>query len=98
MPTLWKRFALHCMRDTDSGLWPFHRRKRTVDRVDRERPGILPLHNHHRRADAVARRVELPTTWERIGGPAGLALELVDLLVHLCFVCDARSLQRLLDD
>src|SRR5512143_816249 len=97
-PAFVTQFPMHRVRDTASALWPFRRRKRTVNRIDREWPAVLPLHDHHRRANAVARRVELHAARERIGGLTGLEIELVDLLIHLNLVGDTRALQRLLED
>src|SRR5262245_44383558 len=93
-----RRLLLQCARNTASGHWPFRRRQRTVDRIDLLLPPVWHQHDQHRRADATARCVELHAARERIGRLTSLEIELVDLLVHLSPVGNARTLQRLLDN
>jgi hypothetical protein len=58
----------------------------------------LPLHDHDRRVEAMARCVELHAARERISCRAGLEVELVDLFADLDLVGNACPLERFLDD
>src|SRR5581483_1882198 len=86
------------MRRHTSALRPFRFGGGAIDRIDRDGNAVLPLHDHERRADAMARGVELHLAGKCHRGRAGVEFRLMHHLGHLDLVGLADLFQRILED
>src|SRR5579872_1537971 len=68
-----------------SALRPFGFGGGAIDRIDRDRNAVLPLHDHERRADAMAGLIELHLAGKDHCGGARVELHRMDRLGDLDF-------------